>query len=104
MATATREADEPRPFFVMLARIIPPAFVRLLQHWRARRLSHARDKRSDSRSDPIVVGARLASDQTGQPLCRAATGVVTRSSIGAASIHSSNRLFVNESALVAGVY
>jgi len=59
MATATREADEPRPFFDMLARIIPPAFARLLQHWRARRLSHARDKRSDSRSDPIVVGARL---------------------------------------------
>jgi hypothetical protein len=23
MATATREADDPRPFFVMLARIIP---------------------------------------------------------------------------------
>jgi hypothetical protein len=74
MATATRDADDPRPFFVMLARIIPPTFARLLQFWRGGRLSHARDKRNDSRSDRIVVGAPLAAGQTGQPLCRLATG------------------------------
>jgi hypothetical protein len=43
MATATSEADDPRPYFA-----------RLLQHWHPRRLSHARDERNDSRWEPAT--------------------------------------------------
>ena len=45
----------------------PPAFARLLQLWRARRLSHARDKGTIRGWDPIVVGA---AGQTGRRYAR----------------------------------
>ncbi|AGB25957.1 hypothetical protein Mycsm_05785 [Mycobacterium sp. JS623] len=74
MAAATTDADDQSPFFPMLAGITPPDFARLLQGCGARRLSDVRDKRNNSRCDPVVVAARLAADQIGQSRCRPTTG------------------------------